>query len=351
MQRHLLETTVVGSYPQPDWLIDQQTLGRGIVPRVPMRELWRVSDEFLERAQDDATLPAARDIEEAGVDIVTDGKQRRESYSNRFATALEGVDTSHPGAVVGRTGKSIAVPRVVGPIRRGRPVQVRDVAFLRRDTSRRIKTTVPGPFTMSQQTQEDYYHDEDSLALAYAAAVNEEIRDLFNAGADVVQLDEPWMQTRPEKARQYGVKAIDRALEGVHGATAVHVCFGYAVAVKEKPNAYSFLPELENSVAKQVPVEAAQPRPDLSVLRKLPSKTIILGVLDLNDMTPETGEIVAQRIRLALANVSPERLLLAPDCGMKYLPRDVAYQKLRGMVMGAEIVRGELGEQTGKELP
>jgi len=332
-------TTVVGSYPQPDWLIDRRALTSGTVPRVRAHELWRVSDEFLEQAQDDATRLAVLDMERAGVDVVTDGEARRESYSNRFATALDGVDAERPGSVIGRSGRAISVPRVVGPIKRSRPVQVRDAAFLRSCTTRRIKVTLPGPFTMGQLSQDDYYHDEDKLALAYASAVNEEVRDLFAAGADVVQLDEPWMQAKPDKARRYGVKAINSALEGVRGTTAVHVCFGYAMAVKEKPNKYSFLPELEDSNVQQVSVEAAQPRLDPSVLRSLPSKSIILGVLDLNDMTPETPEVVAQRIRAALPFVPPERLLVAPDCGMKYLPRDVAYRKIRAMVRGAEMVR------------
>ncbi len=336
-----MSTTVVGSYPQPDWLIDRASLGRGFIPRLPARELWRIPAEFLEQAQDDATLLAVRDMEEAGVDIITDGEARRESYSNRFATALDGIDTTRPGTVLGRTGKPVSVPRVIGPIRRTRPVQVRDVEFLRRHTTRRIKMTVPGPFTMSQQAQNEYYPDEESMALAYAAAVNEEIRELFRAGADVVQLDEPWMQSRPEQARRYAVKAINRALEGAQGTTAVHTCFGYAVSVKQKPNAYSFLPELEYSAAQHVSLEAAQPQLDLSILKALPSKKIILGVLNLNDMTPETPEVVAKRIRLALPFVPPERLLVAPDCGMKYLPRDVAYEKLHAMVMGAKIVREE----------
>jgi len=341
MQGQLLCTTVVGSYPQPDWLIDRRMLGSG-VPRVPARQLWRISDEFLEQAQDDATLLAVRAMEQAGVDIVSDGEARRESYSNRFATALDGIDTTTPGTTLGRSGQPVAVPRVVGPIRRTQPVQVRDVAFLRRHTERRIKVTIPGPFTMGQQAQNDYYRDEESLALAYAEAVNEEIHALFAAGADVVQLDEPWMQARPEQARRYAIKAINRALAGVQGTTAVHLCFGYAVSVKQKPSAYSFLPELEDSAVQQVSIEAAQPHLDLSILRALPSKSIILGVLNLNDMTPETPEAVAQRIRAALPYVLPERLLVAPDCGMKYLPRDIAYRKLRAMVLGAEIVREEL---------
>jgi 5-methyltetrahydropteroyltriglutamate--homocysteine methyltransferase len=313
-----------------------------MVPRVPARELWRIPDEFLEQAQDDATLLAVRAMEQAGVDIISDGEARRESYSNRFATALEGIDTATPGTTMGRSGQSVAVPRVVGPIRRTRPVQVRDVAFLRRHTQHRIKVTIPGPFTMSQQAQNDYYRDEESMALAYAEAVHEEIHELFAAGADVVQLDEPWMQARPEQARQYAVKAINRALEGIQGTTAVHLCFGYAASVKQKPSAYSFLPELEHAVVQQVSIEAAQPQLDLAILKTLPSKSIILGVLNLNDMTPETPEIVAQRIRAALSHVAPERLLVAPDCGMKFLPRDIAYRKLRAMVLGAEIVREEL---------
>ena len=334
-------TTVVGSYPQPDWLIDRRRLGSS-VPRVPARELWRIPDEFLEQAQDDATLLAVRAMEQAGVDIISDGEARRESYSNRFATALDGINTTTPGTTLGRSGQPVAVPRVVGPIRRTRPVQVRDVAFLRRHTERRIKVTIPGPFTMSQQAQNDYYRDEESMALAYAEAVNEEIHALFAAGADVVQLDEPWMQARPEQARRYAIKAINRALAGVQGSTAVHLCFGYAVSVKQKPSAYSFLPELEDTAVQQVSIEAAQPQMDLSILKALPSKSIILGVLNLNDMTPETPEVVAQRIRAALPHVPPERLLVAPDCGMKYLPRDIAYRKLRAMVLGAEIVREEL---------
>jgi len=341
MKGEALLTTLVGSYPQPDWLIDRNSLGRGFIPRLPARQLWRVPEDSLEQAQDDATILAVREMERAGIDIVTDGEARRESYSNRFATALDGIDTIRPGVVVGRTGKPITVPRVIGPIKRTRPVQVRDVEFLRLQTSKRIKMTVPGPFTMSQQAQNEYYSDEDSMALAYAGAVNEEIRELFRAGADVVQLDEPWLQSRPEQARRYAIKAIDRALEGVSGTTAIHTCFGYAISVKQKPNAYSFLSELENSAAKQVSIEAAQPRLDPSVLRTLPSKSIILGVLDLNDMTPETPQVVAQRIRAALAFVPPERLLVAPDCGMKYLPRGIAYQKLSAMVTGAKIAREE----------
>ncbi|MGE3537909.1 MAG: uroporphyrinogen decarboxylase family protein [Candidatus Tectimicrobiota bacterium] len=338
MAADLLATTVVGSYPQPDWLIDRDLLGSS-VPRVPTRTLWRIPEAYLEQAQDDATLLAVRAMEQAGVDIVSDGETRRESYSNRFATALEGIDTSTPGTTTGRSGQPVSVPRVVGPIRRTRAVQVRDVEFLRRHTTRRIKATLPGPFTMSQQAQDDYYGNEESLALAYAEAVNEEIQALFAAGADVVQLDEPWMQARPEQARRYAVQAINRALAGVQGCTAVHLCFGYAASVRHKPSAYSFLPELEHAAVQQVSIEAAQPHLDLAILQALPSKQIILGVLNLHEMTPETPEVVAQRIRAALPYVPPERLLVAPDCGMKYLPRQVAYRKLRAMVLGAALVR------------
>lgn len=338
MPQQLLRTTVVGSYPQPDWLMDRQLLGSS-VPRVPTRALWRIPDAYLEQAQDDATLLAIREMEQAGIDVITDGEIRRESYSNRFATALDGIDTVTPGSTRGRSGQPVAVPRVIGPIRRTQPVQVRDVTFARRHTTRPLKVTIPGPFTMSQQAQNDYYRDEESLALAYAEAVNEEVQALFAAGADVVQLDEPWMQARPEQARRYAITAMNRALAGVQGTTAVHLCFGYAAAVQDKPSAYSFLPELERAVVQQVSIEAAQPHLDLSILQALPSKDIILGVLNLHDMTPETPEMVAQRIRAALPYVTPERLLVAPDCGMKYLPRDVAYRKLRALVLGAAIVR------------
>lgn len=342
MAGQILRTTVVGSYPQPDWLIDQQTLGKGIVPRIRAHALWRIPEAFLEQAQDDATLLAIRAMEQAGVDIITDGEMRRESYSNRFATALAGIDIDQPGAVTGRSGQAVPVPRVVGPIRRTRPVQVRDAAFLRHHTNRLIKATIPGPFTMSQQAQNDYYPDEADLALDYAAAVNEEIHELFEAGVDVVQLDEPWMQARPEQARRFAVAAINRALQGVQGTTAVHLCFGYAAAVKEKPNAYDFLAELEDTAVQQVSIEAAQPNLDPSSLTALPSKTVIMGVLDLNDPSPESPQVVAQRIRNVLPYVPPQRLIVAPDCGMKFLPREVAYRKLRAMVLGTAIVREEV---------
>ncbi len=340
----LFPTTLVGSYPQPDWLIDRASLGKQMPPRVRAMELWRVDPERLEAAQDDATILAIRDQERAGLDIVSDGEQRRESYSNRFATALDGVDLDNPGKTPNRTGGFTIVPRVVGKIRRKHPVEVRDVEFLRANTDRMIKMTVPGPFTLAQQCEDHHYKDEAALALDYAAAVNAEIKDLFAAGADVVQLDEPWMQARPEKAKAYGLAALARALDGVAGTTAVHLCFGYAQMVKQKPSGYSFLPELEHSAALQVSIEAAQPKLDLAVLKELPSKTIILGVIDLSDMAVETPETVAARIRAALAHVPPERIVVAPDCGMKYLPRDVAFGKMKAMVEGTRIVRQEIGK-------
>jgi 5-methyltetrahydropteroyltriglutamate--homocysteine methyltransferase len=339
----LLPTTVVGSYPQPDWLIDRERLGSRLPPRVRARELWRVNDAFLEQAQDDATLIAIRDMERAGVDIVSDGEMRRESYSNRFATALEGVDLDNPGLAVDRTGHENPVPRVTGPIRRTRPVEVRDVEFLRTHTDRPIKITLPGPFTMTQQAQNDHYPDEESLALAYAAAVNDEARDLKAAGADVVQIDEPYLQARPEKARQYGLAAIDRALEGIEGDTALHICFGYGHIVRDKPAGYSFLEELNACSVRQISVETAQPSLDLSILRRLPDKTIILGVIDLSDDAPvETPDVVTERIRAALEHVPAERLVVAPDCGMKYLPRPIAFAKLQAMTAGAAVVRETL---------
>jgi 5-methyltetrahydropteroyltriglutamate--homocysteine methyltransferase len=343
MPAQLLPTTLVGSYPQPDWLIDRDKLSHQTPPRVRATELWRVAPDWLEQAQDDATLLAIRDQERAGLDIITDGEMRRESYSNRFATALDGIDLDKPGSTISRSGLPIPVPRVVGRIRRRHPVEVRDVKFLRANTDRAIKMTVPGPFTMAQQAQDDFYRDEEAMALDYAAAVNAEIKDLFAAGADVVQIDEPWMQARPEKARGYGIKALNAALAGVTGTTAVHICFGYAQTVKQKPAGYSFLSEFEQSGATQVSVETAQPKLDCAQLASL-SKTIILGVIDLGDMTVETPEVVADRIRRALPHVPAERIIVAPDCGMKYLPRDVAFGKMRAMVEGARIVRNELGK-------
>jgi 5-methyltetrahydropteroyltriglutamate--homocysteine methyltransferase len=335
-----LTTTVVGSYPQPDWLIDRERLGARLPPRVRARELWRVPEPFLAEAQDDATRLAVQDMERAGVDVVTDGEMRRESYSNRFATALDGVDLDSPGVALDRTGHENPVPRVVGPIRRTRPVEVGDVEFLRAITDRRIKITVPGPFTMTQQAQDDHYGDERSLALAYAEAVNEELRDLKAAGADVVQIDEPYLQARPEPAREYALEAINRALEGIEGDTVLHTCFGYAHIVKERLTGYPFLRELDDCAATHVSLEAAQPGLDPEVLRDLPDKVIVLGVLDLGSSEAETPEVVADRIRSALAVVPPERLVVAPDCGMKYLPRELAFRKLEAMVAGARLAYG-----------
>ena len=331
-------TTVVGSYPQPDWLIDRSKLGSK-VPRVRAPEIWRIPPEHLEEAQDDATVLAIREMERAGVDIVTDGEMRRESYSNRFATALEGVDIDNPGVTIGRNGQKSVVPRIAGAIRRKHAVEVRDVQFLRAHTKKQIKITLPGPFTMAQQAQDEYYRDEEALALAYAAAVNEELRDLKAAGADVLQLDEPWLQARPQAAARYGVKAINRALQGISGTTVVHLCFGYAAAVSGKPSGYSFLPQLADSTASQISIEAAQPRLDLGVLKDLAPKTIMLGVIDLGDPAVESAETVAQRIRAGLAQVPAERLVAAPDCGMKYLRRETAFGKLRALVEGAALAR------------
>ena len=338
----LLPTTLVGSYAQPDWLIDRKKLAGRFPPRVRAKELWRVAPEWLEQAQDDATLLAIRDQERAGLDIITDGEMRRESYSNRFATALDGVDLDNPGTALDRSGHPNPVPRVVGPIRRRHPVQVRDVEFLRANTDRMIKITVPGPFTMSQQAQDDYYKDEVALAMDYAAAVNVEIEDLFVAGADIVQVDEPYMQARAEKAKKFGTRVLDRALQGVNGTTAVHICFGYAAVIHNRPPAYSFLPEFENSLVQQISIETAQAKLDCSVLEKLPSKTILLGVLDLSDMGVETPETVAARISRALPHIPAERIVVAPDCGLKYLPREVAFGKMKAMADGAAIVRREL---------
>jgi 5-methyltetrahydropteroyltriglutamate--homocysteine methyltransferase len=338
----MLVTTVVGSYPQPEWLIDRERLGDRLPPRVRARELWRVPEPFLEEAQDDATRLAVHDMERAGVDVITDGEMRRESYSNRFATALEGVDLDNPGVALDRTGHENPVPRVVGPIRRSRPVEVRDVELLRSLTDRRIKITVPGPFTMTHQAQNDHYPDERSLALAYAEAVNDELRDLKAAGADVVQIDEPYLQARPEPARAYAVEAIDRALDGIEGETVLHTCFGYAHIVKDRLSGYPFLRELNDCHATQLSLEAAQPDLDPEVLREVSDKTIVLGVLDLGAAAVETPELVAARIRKALAVVGPERLVVAPDCGMKYLPRERAHRKLQAMVEGARLVGEDL---------
>jgi len=342
MSRQALLTTVVGSYPQPDWLVDRALLSKG-VPRVRQREIWRVAEPWLEQAQDDATILAIRDMERAGVDIVSDGEIRRESYSNRFATALDGVDVETPGVIRNRVGQETVVPRVVGRVRRMRPVELRDMQFLRRHTDRPAKITLPGPFTMAQQAKNEFYEDMEALAMDLAAAVNEEARDLQAAGADLIQLDEPWLRNDPEGAKRYAVPAINRALEGLTVPTALHLCFGYAAVVRhQKPSGYSFLPQLAATTAQQISIEAAQPRLDLGVLDDLAGKTIILGVIDLADPAVETMAQVTARIRAGLARVTPDRLVLAPDCGMKYLPRDTAFGKLRALVEGARAVRAQL---------
>ena len=339
----LFPATLVGSYPQPDWLLDRAKLAGRFPPRVRARELWRIPEEHLREAQDDATRIAIKAQEDAGLDIITDGEMRRESYSNRFATALEGVDVDNPGTALDRSGHPNPVPRVVGPIRRKHAVQVDDLRFLKQHTRRKVKMTVPGPFTMAQQAQIDHYGgSRERAAMDYAAAVNEEIRDLFANGADFVQVDEPYMQARPEEARAYGLKALNRALEGVSGETVVHICFGYAAIIHQRPSGYSFLPELSQCSCKQISIETAQSNLDCAVLEQLPGKKILLGVLDLSNMQPETPEQVAARIRRALPHAPAHSIIVAPDCGMKYLPREVADAKLRAMVEGARIVRAEL---------
>jgi 5-methyltetrahydropteroyltriglutamate--homocysteine methyltransferase len=338
----LLQTTVVGSYPQPDWLIDRGMLNK-IVPRTRLRGIWRVPEPFLEQAQDDATLLAIRDMERAGIDIVSDGEMRRESYSNRFATALEGIDDEHPAEIVNNRGQKTAVPRVVGKIRRSKPVELRDMQFLRANTDRLAKITLPGPFTMGQQVKDEFYKDAEAMCMDYARAVNEEAKELVKAGADVIQLDEPWLRNNPEEAKRYAVKVINRALEGIEVPTVVHLCFGYAAVVTGgKPTGYAFLPQLADSIAQQISIESAQPRIDLGVLKDLAPKKIMLGVIDLNDPEIETPQKIAERIRAGLEHVSADKLLPAPDCGMKYLPRATAFGKLKSLVEGAALVRQEL---------
>jgi 5-methyltetrahydropteroyltriglutamate--homocysteine methyltransferase len=344
LPKHLLPTTVVGSYPQPDWLVDRAMLSKS-VPRTRMHEMWRLPAEYLEQAQDDATIVAIRDMERAGIDIVTDGEIRRESYSNRFATALEGVDAENPAIIVARTGNTkTAVPRVVGTIKRTAPVELRDMQFLRQNTDRAAKITLPGPFTMSQQARNEFYKDDEELAMAFAEAVNAEALDLQKAGADVIQLDEPWVRNNPELAKRYAVKAINRALQGITVPTVVHLCFGYAAVVpgSSKPAGYSFLAELDDTIAEQISIEAAQPKLDLGVLKDLSSKKIMLGVLDLGDIKVEPAAVVADRIRNGLKHVPAERLVVAPDCGMKYMPRHVAFGKLKAMSEAAAMVRKEI---------
>ncbi len=339
----LLPTTVVGSYPQPDWLIDREQLAHRVPPRVPVREIWRVPEQFLEQAQDDATRLAIRDMEQAGIDIISDGESRRESYSNRFANALEGIDLAHPAQGLSRRGQPDVLPRVTGPLKRRGPVQVRDVEFLRANTDRPIKITVPGPFTMSQQAVDNHYGDERCMALDFAAAVNQELRDLAAAGADVVQIDEPYLQARLEPARRYAVEAINCALEGVPAVTALHTCFGYGAMVKEKPaNQYPFLEELADAAVDHISIETAQPELDLSVLARMGSKTMILGVLDLSKEEVEPVETIIRRVQTALRYIPAERLIIAPDCGMKYLSRWSALGKLQAMTQAVQLLRQEL---------
>jgi 5-methyltetrahydropteroyltriglutamate--homocysteine methyltransferase len=342
MPQHALTTTVVGSYPQPDWLVDRALLSKG-VPRVRLEAMWRVPEAFLEQAQDDATIVAIREMERAGIDIISDGEIRRESYSNRFATALDGVDVENPGVIKDRNGNETRVPRVVGRIRRARPVELRDMQFLRRHTDRPAKITLPGPFTMAQQARNEFYRDVEELAMDFAEAVNAEARELQAAGADVIQLDEPWLRNDPEGAKRYAVPAINRALAGLTVPTALHLCFGYAAVVKhQKPTGYSFLPQLAATIAAQISIEAAQPKLDLGVLADLAGKQIILGVIDLGDPAVETVEQVATRIRAGLTRVTADRLILAPDCGMKYLPRETAFGKLKALSDGARAVRAQI---------
>jgi 5-methyltetrahydropteroyltriglutamate--homocysteine methyltransferase len=337
-----VQTSVVGSYPQPDWLIDRAALGSHTVPRVRVAEAWRVAEPFLQEAQDDATRLAIRDMERAGIDTITDGEIRRESYSNRFATALEGIDAEHPATIATRSGDRV-VPRVIAPVRWTGPVEVRDVEFLRAHTDRTVKITLPGPFTMAQQASDEFYGDFEELVLAFATAVNQEARALQTAGADVIQLDEPWLRNDPERARRIAVRAINAALEGLTVTTSVHLCFGYAAVVGPKDsNRYEFLGELSDTTAQQISVEAAQPKLDLGQLAELGDKTILLGVLDLGDPEPETAEVVADRIRAALPHIPAKRLVAAPDCGMKYLPRPLAFAKLQALGAGAALVNAEL---------
>ena len=338
----LLPTSLVGSYAQPNWLIDRQRLGQRLPPRVLLHELWSVPRAHLEEAQNDATVIALEDQHRAGVDIVTDGEMRRESYSNRFSNALAGVDIDNPGEAMDRTGAMVPVPRVTGEIRRREPVEAPYIDFLKAHTRKPIKITLPGPFTMAQQAQNDYYANDGDLAMAYAAAVNEELKDLFAAGVDIVQLDEPYVQARPEAAREYAVQAIDRAVADAAGATVLHVCFGYGKHVDDKPAGYAFLGELDACQADEVSIECAQPRLQMDLLLQLPNKRVHVGVLDLRDVQPESPELVAQRISAALEVIPAERMVVAPDCGMKYLPREVAFAKLSNMVAGRDMVRDQI---------
>jgi 5-methyltetrahydropteroyltriglutamate--homocysteine methyltransferase len=346
-----LPTSLVGSYPQPDWLIDRERLRSQMPPRVRARELWRIDPRWLQEAQDDATLIAVRDQERAGLDVITDGEQRRESYSNRFATAIRGVDIDNPGTTIGRTGEPTPVPRVSGPLAREAPVQVRDVEFLRASTERTIKITVPGPFTMAQQAQNEHYERDEELAFAFADVVRQEIADLFRAGADIVQLDEPWMEARPEAARRYGLQTLQRALDGIEGTTILHICFGYPLFVPDHPTGYRFLTELAAAPVDQISIETAQSGLDLEVLEALPGKTVVLGVIALDTADVESPATVAERIERALPHKPLEELVAAPDCGMKYLPRDPAFAKLQSLVAGARAVRQGQNSREASSAP
>ena len=341
----LFPTSLVGSYPQPDWLIDRAKLAGRFPPRVRARELWRVDPAYLEQAKRDAIRLAIADQFSAGLDIITDGEIGRESYSNAFATALEGVDIDNPGTALDRSGHPNPVPRIVGPISRKEPVGLADLAYLHSlvGEAKQVKVTVPGPFTMAQQAQNEYYPSTEAAAYGYAAAVRDEIADLFAGGADIVQVDEPYLQARPEAAREFGVGVLNAALDGVTGTTAVHLCFGYAAIIHDRPSGYSFLPELAGCVARQISIETAQSGLDCSVLAPLSEagKTIILGVLNLGDPVVEGVDDVANRVRRAMPYVPAEQLVLAPDCGMKYLPRDSAFGKLKAMTAAAAKLRAE----------
>lgn len=344
MDLPILPTTVVGSYPQPDWLIDRSAFFTQNVPRIRRPEIWRPDGDVLEEAQNDATIIAIRDMERAGIDIVTDGEVRRESYSNRFGSALQGVDIDNPAEIVSHNGRKSLIPRVVGAIRRQRSIELEDAHFLKSQTDRHTKITLPGPFTLAQQCQDEFYNDPEALTMAFAEVLNQEVRELAQAGVDVVQLDEPWLRNNPDAARLYAVRAINHAFDGVTGVTkALHLCFGYAHLMGgNKPSGYSFLPELADTVADQISIEAAQPKLDLAVLEGLPGKAIMLGVIDLNAKEAETPEEVARRIRRGLDYLPAERLIPAPDCGMKYLPRSLAFEKLKALAEGAAIVRREI---------
>lgn len=342
-EKKLFSTAIVGSYPQPDWLVDRANLRNRPPPRAKAGDIWRVEARFLDQAQDDAAVLAIRDIESAGIDVVTDGEVRRESYSNRFATALEGMDSTNPATIIGRSGRPVEVPRVVGPVKRNGPVLLKEAEFLRKNTKKTAKVTIPGPFTMTQTAKDEYYRDEASLARDLADAVNQEAKEIKAAGIDVIQLDEPYLQVAPDKARQYAVEAINRAVEGIPGTRVLHTCFGYGYIIKNKPNGFPFLDELNGCKVEQLSLETAQPKLDPAMLERIPEKTIILGALDLGDPTVESAEAVAERLRKALKHVPAEKLMAGPDCGMKYLDRDSAYGKLRALAKGAEILRAEVG--------